>query len=240
YFTMNSLELGWKMIHLKLNGTREEYEAAQVYCDISEEKFKRNLKVGDAEEAFNSLLDIASIWSRDKKNFMNIDKAPNEEPQIESAATVEEEIQEPEQGMTEEKSVEDPRFIKSLNVLRTSSQESVVHSNSFGSFREYMHVERPIQIKFEQVLKEVQQKEESQLILLCGSVGDGKSHLLAYMKEQRPELTKNVMDHNDSTESFNPEENSLDTLEYILKKFDDDQGKADGQHTVIAINLGVL
>src|SRR5699024_4524973 len=51
---------------------------------------------------------------------------------------------------------------------------------------------------------------------------------------------KNVMDHNDSTESFNPEENSLDTLEYILKKFDDDQGKADGQHTVIAINLGVL
>src|SRR5699024_3324798 len=68
----------------------------------------------------------------------------------------------------------------------------------------------------------------------------GKSHLLAYIKDEKPELMENVMYHNDSTESFNPQENSLDTLEYILKHFDDDQDRAAGQHTVIAINLGVL
>src|SRR5699024_4238808 len=30
YFRMDSMKLGWKEIHLKLNGTRDEYEAAQT------------------------------------------------------------------------------------------------------------------------------------------------------------------------------------------------------------------
>src|SRR5699024_7740677 len=131
-------------------------------------------------------------------------------------------------------------FIPRLDVLRTSSQESVVHADSFGSFREYMHVKRPIQQAFESVLEDVKQKKDPQLILLCGSVGDGKSHLLAYMKSKKPELIEGVMIHNDSTESFNPQENSLDTLEYILKHFDNEQEQKNAQHTVIAINLGVL
>src|SRR5699024_5096256 len=220
YFRMDSLKLGWKEIHLKLNGTREEYEAAQTFCKISEEKFKRNLLEEDALKALDNLLDIAAIWRRDKDELVD----QNDESQLESAATTEK-VKKREHHMEQEKNEQPQTFIPRLDVLRTSSQESVVHADSFGSFREYMHVKRPIQQAFESVLEDVKQKEEPQLILLCGSVGDGKSHLLAYMKSKKPELTEGVMIHNDSTESFNPQENSLDTLEYILKHFDDEQNR---------------
>src|SRR5699024_3941580 len=234
YFRMDSLKSGWKEILLKLNGTRDEYEAAQTFCEISEEKFKRNLQEKDAHKALDNMLDIAAIWKRDKEKFKN----QNDESQLESAATTEK-LKKPEYHMEKENNEQHKTFIPRLDVLRTSSQESVVHADSFGSFREYMHVKRPIQQAFESVLEDVKQKKDPQLILLCGSVGDGKSHLLAYMKSKKPELIEGVMIHNDSTESFNPQENSLDTLEYILKHFDNEQEQKNAQHTVIAINLGV-
>lgn len=235
YFRMDSMKLGWKEIHLKLNGTGAEYEAAQAFCKISEEKFKRNLLAEEARAALDNLLDIVANWRLDKEEFVNQD----DETQLESATTTEK-VKEPEPHMEQEKNEQHQTFMPRLDVLRTSSQESVVHADSFGCFREYMHVKRPIQQAFESVLEDVKQKEEPQLILLCGSVGDGKSHLLAYMKSKKPELIGGVVIHNDSTESFNPQENSLDTLEHILKYFDDEQDRQKAQHTVIAINLGVL
>lgn len=236
YFTMSNMELCWKMIHVNLNGTSEEYHAAFDYCKISEAKFKRDLEVGDAEQALEKLLDIAVIWNQDKEIVIN---SP-EESQLESVAATVAETIEKEQEVTQISGGRNQAFISKLDVLRTSSQESVVHADSFGPFREYMHVKRPIESELERVLENVLQQEKPQLILLCGSVGDGKSHLLAYLKAEKPELTENVMIHNDSTESFNPEENSLDTLEYVLQHFDDDSSQRHGQHTVIAINLGVL
>src|SRR5699024_2451539 len=183
YFRMDSLKSGWKEILLKLNGTRDEYEAAQTFCKISEEKFKRNLQEKDAHKALDNMLDIAAIWKRDKEKFKN----QNDESQLESAATTEK-LKKPEYHMEKENNEQHKTFIPRLDVLRTSSQESVVHADSFGSFREYMHVKRPIQQAFESVLEDVKQKKDPQLILLCGSVGDGKSHLLAYMKSKKPEL----------------------------------------------------
>ncbi|WP_284692644.1 DNA phosphorothioation-dependent restriction protein DptF, partial [Peribacillus frigoritolerans] len=58
---------------------------------------------------------------------------------------------------------------------------------------------------------------------MCGSVGDGKSHLLAYLKNKYPDLVNKFMIHNDATESFDPQKSSLDTLAEILKPFSDEK-----------------
>src|SRR5699024_8834864 len=255
YFSMDKLSYGWSLIRTQLNGTLDEYQAAQKFITISEIKFKRDLRKREARQALKNLLDIANVWNNNKELFD--ETSPHQvvdevdEPEIKtssdeekiSSTTQDDGYQENISQLQRESSNEDEetsQFIKRLNVLRTSSQESVVHADSFGSFRKYMNVEKPIQHEFEKVLTDIKQYDEPQLILLCGSVGDGKSHLLAYVKEEKQELMENVIDHNDSTESFNPHENSLDTLEYILEHFDDYQTKSNKQHTVIAINLGVL
>ena len=90
-------------------------------------------------------------------------------------------------------------------------------------------------MELEKILTEVKSEERSSLILLCGSVGDGKSHLLAYMKDKHPDLVEDVVIHNDSTESFDPNQNSIETLEQVLLPYDDLE--SNGTHTIIAINL---
>ncbi len=107
-----------------------------------------------------------------------------------------------------------------LRVLQSSSKESVVNADSFGNLRDYMHVERTIQLELEKMLIDIKKEGKPSLILLCGSVGDGKSHLLAFMKEKKPNLLDDVVIHNDSTESFDPDQNSLETLEQVLAPFD--------------------
>ncbi|WP_249870850.1 DNA phosphorothioation-dependent restriction protein DptF [Oceanobacillus saliphilus] len=130
------------------------------------------------------------------------------------------------------------KFEATLQVLQSSSKESVVNASSFGDLRTYMHVERDIQTELENILTQLKGNGNPSLILLCGSVGDGKSHLLAYMKEHHTELMHDVVVHNDSTESYDPDKNSLDTLEKVLAPFND--GNHPDKHVVIAINLGVL
>ena len=130
------------------------------------------------------------------------------------------------------------KFEANLQVLQASSKESVANASSFGELRTYMHVNRGIQKELENILVQLKGHGSPSLILLCGSVGDGKSHLLAYMREHQPELMHDVVVHNDSTESYDPDKNSLDTLEKILAPFDD--GNHAEKHIVIAINLGVL
>src|SRR5699024_8405353 len=160
YFRMDSMKLGWKEIHLKLNGTRDEYGAAQAFCKISEEKFKRNLLAEEARTALDNLLDIAANWRKGKKEFVNQD----DETKL-GSAVITEKVKEPKIHMEQEKNEQYQMFIPRLDVLRTSSQESVVHADSFGPFREYMHVKRPIQQAFENTLEDIKSKEEPQLIL---------------------------------------------------------------------------
>jgi len=132
----------------------------------------------------------------------------------------------------------DSKFESTLQVLQSSSKESVANARSFGELRTYMHVEREIQKELENIFIQLKGNGNPSLILLCGSVGDGKSHLLAYMKEHYSELMHDVIVHNDSTESYDPDKNSIDTLEKVLAPFDD--GNPTDKHVVIAINLGVL
>lgn len=130
------------------------------------------------------------------------------------------------------------KFIQKLKILQTSSKDSVVNAESFGDFQKYMHVVRKIETDILATLTEIQNSDTPQLLLLCGSVGDGKSHLLAYIKENYPESLKDCIIHNDATESNNPSKSSLETLEELLQGFNDNGNPS--KHIIVAINLGVL
>ncbi|WP_214708026.1 MULTISPECIES: DNA phosphorothioation-dependent restriction protein DptF [unclassified Exiguobacterium] len=130
------------------------------------------------------------------------------------------------------------KLLEKLKMLQSSSKESVVNADSFGEFREYMHIDRPIQHSLIETLEKISHESTPQLILLSGSVGDGKSHLLAFIKEKHPHLVEDFRIHNDSTESFDPSKNSIETLDSVLASFYNQESKT--KHLLIAINLGVL
>lgn len=124
--------------------------------------------------------------------------------------------------------------------LRISSAEAVENAQSFSDFKNYLHVTRPIQSTIESILQQRKEETSSNLILLCGSVGDGKSHLLAYLNRERKDLIESYTIYNDATESFSPNKTALETLEEILKNFSDQHFDETTEKVIIAINLGVL
>ena len=133
-------------------------------------------------------------------------------------------------------------FIMQLSKLRKSSAESVENTNAFNHFKEYLHVERHVEIELRKLLRSVNEKQGKCLVLLCGSAGDGKSHLISYMKNSDTEgLLDGYELYNDATESSEPTLTSIDTLADKLTDFDDEHyDNADGLKMIIAINLGTL
>lgn len=133
-------------------------------------------------------------------------------------------------------------FIMQLSKLQKSSLESVENTNAFNHFKEYLHVERQVEIELRKLLHEVNEKQSKCLVLLCGSAGDGKSHLISYMKNYDTEgLLQDYELYNDATESSEPTLTSIDTLAQKLMNFDDDHyDVSDGKKMIIAINLGTL
>ena len=129
-------------------------------------------------------------------------------------------------------------FLQKIKGLQKSSNETVVNANELGDFQSYMHVERKIERDTVAKLEEMQASSTPQLLLLLGSVGDGKSHLLAYLKATKPNLFNNVYIHNDATESYERTKPAEATLERILSPFED--GFVPKQHIVVAINYGKL
>ncbi|OCS87291.1 DNA phosphorothioation-dependent restriction protein DptF [Caryophanon latum] len=124
--------------------------------------------------------------------------------------------------------------------LRISAAEAVENAQSFSEFKKYLHIKRPIQEQVERTLISRNEEKRSNLILLCGSVGDGKSHLLAYLNETQPDLIKDYKIYNDATESFSPNKTALQTLEELFKNFSDQHFEEQEEKVIIAINLGVL
>ncbi|NKW86415.1 DNA phosphorothioation-dependent restriction protein DptF [Bacillus cereus] len=131
-------------------------------------------------------------------------------------------------------------LLRELKRLQDSSQEAIENANAFSQFKKYMHVERKIQTDLERILVKNKELNFSSLILLCGSVGDGKSHLLAYLKENKPELLEGYQIFNDATESFSPNKNAMETLEEILQDFSDQSIGQSNKKVILAINMGVL
>ena len=132
-------------------------------------------------------------------------------------------------------------FISKLNRLRKSSSDSIDNVDSFDGFKEYMHVVRDAEKDLKAVLRQVNAGAKKTLVLLCGSAGDGKSHLLSYLKNSDTEnLLGNYIIHNDATESNAPEKTAIDTLCEVLSGFKDENLDSPGKNIILAINLGVL
>lgn len=133
-------------------------------------------------------------------------------------------------------------FVKQLSKLRKLSAESVENTVSFDTFKKYLHIERPVETELRALLRQVNREKSKCLVLLCGSAGDGKSHLISYLNNADSEMLLSDFDtYNDATESAAPNLTAIDTLAEKLAPFNDDNYLIDdGTKLIIAINLGTL
>lgn len=155
--------------------------------------------------------------------------------------TQQEEVSPEQQGLIKKDLPQSGSYLlRELKRLQDSSQEAIENANAFSKFKDYLHVTRKIQTDLEDILIQNKDLDKANLVLLCGSVGDGKSHLLAYLKENKPELIEQYQIFNDATESFSPNRNAMETLEEILKDFSDQLVQSSKKKVILAINMGVL
>ena len=131
-------------------------------------------------------------------------------------------------------------LIEELSMLKESSKEAVEGLNVFTDFKRYMHVDRNAQTELENIIMKASESDKSQLILVCGSVGDGKSHIISYFKNKYPDIISKFILHNDATESLEPNKTSMDTLNDLLEKFSDENIENSNEKIILAINLGTL
>lgn len=133
------------------------------------------------------------------------------------------------------------KLTKELNRLRKSSSDSIDNVESFTQFKKYMHVIRKAEEDLRQILHSVNASGKKTLVLLCGSAGDGKSHLLSYLRNSDDEkLLSEYTVYNDATESSAPSKTAIETLNELLKDFRDENLELPGKNIILAINLGVL
>lgn len=132
-------------------------------------------------------------------------------------------------------------LVDELKRLKKSSSEAVDNDEEFSPFKMYMHIHRSLE---DDLIKKIEQAKESigkSLILVCGNVGDGKSHVISYLKHTRSDLLDGFIIHNDATESRSPNRDEKEELAMVLHNFCDDCISNDSDDKIIvAINLGVL
>lgn len=131
-------------------------------------------------------------------------------------------------------------LVQELARLKESSKEAVEGLGEFTSFKRYMHIERDAQRELEDLILKANSSDKAQLILVCGSVGDGKSHIISYFNNKYPFIKENFTLHNDATESLEPNKTSMDTLNEVLDGFSDEKIDQSNQKIILAINLGTL
>lgn len=130
-------------------------------------------------------------------------------------------------------------LVDELKKLKKSSDESIDNEKSFSVFKQYMHVERQVQKDLEKIVAQSKHQKKA-LILVCGNVGDGKSHIISYLKNAKHILDGFVI-HNDATESYSRHQTEKEALAKVISAFSDDNIDSDfNSKVIVAINLGVL
>lgn len=135
--------------------------------------------------------------------------------------------------------MENCKLVDELNRLRKSSRDSIDGIGDFGDFKKYMHISRNVEEELIEILHKIEVSGRKSLVLLCGSAGDGKSHLLSYLKNDL-KLLDNYVVYNDATESSAPSKTAIETLSEALQGFSDKNLDQPGKNYILAINLGVL
>lgn len=127
--------------------------------------------------------------------------------------------------------------------LSMQSKDAIINENEFDLFKEYMHIERPIEQRFSnKILNHVIPNKKS-LLFLVGNVGDGKSHLLSYIQKKNLDnfINYDIKIHKDATETNSPKNTAIETLLEILQPYSDSELNNGVQNRlIVAINVGVL
>lgn len=133
-------------------------------------------------------------------------------------------------------------FLEELKKLRESSKYAVAQGtySNLNGFKKYLHIEREVEKKLKNIISKASQKTTAQLLLVCGNVGDGKSHILSHLHDELEDAISQFTIHNDATESHNPHESSNQTLYKLLQDFRDDTINTSTDKIILAINLGTL
>lgn len=133
-------------------------------------------------------------------------------------------------------------LLEELKKLRESSKYAVAQGtySNLNEFKKYLHIEREVEKKLKTIITKASENNKSQLLLVCGNVGDGKSHILSHLHDELKDVISQFTIHNDATESHNPNESSNETLYKLLEGFKDDNVKDSNDKIILAINLGTL
>ncbi|MDM1377706.1 MULTISPECIES: DNA phosphorothioation-dependent restriction protein DptF [Myroides] len=133
-------------------------------------------------------------------------------------------------------------FLQELQKLKESSRYAIANGidAEIDEFKKYLHVEREVEVNLRSIIKKSCDLSGAQLILVCGNVGDGKSHILSYLRNTIPDEINKFHTHNDATESHNPTETSNETLYKLLDGFKDVNISNSSSKIILAINLGTL
>jgi DNA phosphorothioation-dependent restriction protein DptF len=133
-------------------------------------------------------------------------------------------------------------LLEELKKLRESSKYAVAQgtSSNLNSFKKYLHIERDVELKLKEIILQSSKVDKAQLVLVCGNVGDGKSHVLSYLHDELKDTISQFIIHNDATESHNPNESSNETLYKLLQGFKDSAISSSKDKIILAINLGTL
>lgn len=126
-----------------------------------------------------------------------------------------------------------------LSALNQCSVESVQSGNGFSAIDRYLHTERPVTDELVDKMIQINNVGGG-IILLVGSSGDGKSHLLSKVKELDQENWPPEAFYNDATASYSPSKTAIDTLKKGLTDFCDNNINSTTKRMVLAINLGKL
>ena len=132
-------------------------------------------------------------------------------------------------------------LVEELRKLKKSSLEAVDSEKEFSKFKQYMHIHRKVEDDLISTIELAKNLPGKCLILVCGNVGDGKSHLISYLNNHVNRYLDGFDIHNDATESFDRYKDEKQTLAEVLAEFSDDRLSEYGTcKKIVAINLGVL
>lgn len=131
-------------------------------------------------------------------------------------------------------------FISAFRDLSNLSCGAVANIDHFSELNKYLHVLRTPEEVLRDLLLRIEKVPQKRLVLVCGSAGDGKSHLLSYLRNE-VHLLDDYMVYSDATESDAPNKTAISTLAKRLEAFNDENiANGGAEKIIIAINLGML
>ena len=131
-------------------------------------------------------------------------------------------------------------FISAFRDLSNLSSGAVASIDKFSELNKYLHVLRTPEEALRALLSRIENFPQKRLVLVCGSAGDGKSHLLSYLRNE-VHILDDYMVYSDATESDAPNKTAISTLAKRLEAFNDENIDNGGtEKIIIAINLGML